>query len=300
MDRPLVCIVVLNYRNHADTVECVRSVEAVNYPNYRIIIVDNASGNDSEEVLRREFKEHVFIQTGRNRGYAAGNNAGIAYALDAGADYVLILNNDTRVAPDFLDKLVDYAEADPSAGVLGPKIVKESGEIDLNCARRRPSLPDYFWRVGPGRWLLPNNRWIRAHYYMDEYDFDEPRKVDVISGSCMLIRRSVLQETGLLDERTFLFLEEFILHEKVRRTGYSTVIVPSSTVVHKGHSSVGRKNLRAVCASLKSLNHYLRNYREFGTVAVCFALASVAARSTIDALRMLLGRGRARRQAQRE
>jgi len=292
---PLVYIIILNYRNHTDTIECVRSVEAVNYPNHRIIIVDNGSDDGSEEILRKEFKEHLFIQTGRNRGYAAGNNAGIAYALEAGADYVLILNNDTRVDPDFLGRLVDYAESDPSAGVLGPKIVTESGDLDVNCARRRPSLPDYFWRAGPGRWLLPDNRWVRSHYYMDEYDFKDPREVDVISGSCMLIRCSLFQETGLLDERTFLFLEEFILHEKVRKTGFSTVIVPSSTVVHKGHSSVGKNNYKALGARLKSLYHYLRNYREFGTAEVFFALASVAVMSSLEALVMFLRHGRTRR-----
>jgi len=288
MNRPLVYIVILNYRNYTDTIECVCSVEAVKYRNYRIIIVDNGSDNESEEILRGEFHKHVFIQTGENRGYAAGNNAGIEYALDAGADYVLILNNDTRVEPDFLEKLVDYAESNPGVGVLGPKIVTETGELDISCARRRPLFPDYFWRVGPGKWLFPENRWIKRHYYMDEYDFQEPMEVDVISGSCMLIRCKLLREIGLLDENTFLFLEEFILHEKVRRTGFSTVIVPSSRIVHKGHSSIGKKNYRAIAESLRSLNYYLCNYREFGRVAVFFALASVAIKGGVEALSMFL------------
>jgi len=288
MNSPLVYIVILNYRNYADTIECVHSVEAIKYHNYRIIIIDNGSDNESEEILRGKFHKHVFIQTGENRGYAAGNNAGIEYALNAGADYVLILNNDTRVEPDFLEELVDYAESNPRAGVLGPKIVTESGELDISCARRRPLLPDYFWRVGPGKWLLPENRWIKAHYYMDEYDFQEAREVDIISGSCMLIRCKLLRKIGLLDENTFLFLEEFILHEKVRRTGFSTVIVPSSRIVHKGHSSIGKKNYGAIGESLRSLNYYLCNYREFGRVAVFFALASVAIKGGVEALSMFL------------
>ncbi|VAX27646.1 hypothetical protein MNBD_NITROSPIRAE03-1203 [hydrothermal vent metagenome] len=292
MNSPLVYIVILNYRNYTDTIECVRSVEAVKYSNYRIIIIDNGSDNESEEILRGKFHKHIFIQTGENRGYAAGNNAGIEYALNAGADYVLILNNDTRVEPDFLEKLVDYAESDPDVGVLGPKIVTGSGDLDISCARRRPLLPDYFWRVGPGRWLLPRNRWVKRHYYMDEYDFQEAREVDIISGSCMLIRCKLLQEIGLLDENTFLFLEEFILHEKVRRTGFSTVIVPSSRIVHKGHSSVGKQNYGAIGESLRSLNYYLSNYREFGRVEVFFALASVAVKGGVEALSMFLKSGR--------
>ncbi|NOZ25654.1 MAG: glycosyltransferase family 2 protein [Nitrospirae bacterium] len=284
MSRPVVYIVVLNYMNYMDTIECIRSLEAVNYPDRRIIIVDNGSDNDSEEMLRREFGEHVFIQTGKNLGYAGGNNAGIAYALGAGADYVLLLNNDTIVEPDFLGKLVDYAESDPRAGVLGPKILTESGRLDVNCARRRPMLPEYFWRVGPGRWLMPDNRWIKAHYYLGEYDFREPREVDVISGSCMLIRSRLFREIGLLDENTFLFLEEFILHEKVRRTGFSTVIVPSSIIVHKGQSSLGKRRFKPLVWRLKSLRYYLGSCRGFGPAAVFFALASVALGSGIEAL----------------
>ena len=288
MSSPLVYIVILNYKNYPDTIDCVESVEKIIYPNYRIVIVDNNSGNGSEEILRKEFPHHVFIQTGTNRGYAAGNNAGIRLAMEERADYVLILNNDTIATPYFLEKLVDYAEENIDAGLLGPKIITGTGELDTTCARRRPSLSDYFWRLGPGKWILPRNRWIKAHYYTGEYDFRDVKKVDVISGSCMLIRSRLLPEIGLLDENTFLFLEEFILHERIRRTKYHTVIVPTSRIIHKGHGSVGKRKLFSLWISLKSLRYYLLNHRRFGKCSVIFAISSVGIREAAGILRLYI------------
>lgn len=288
MTIPLIYITILNYKNYVDTIECVHTVESINYQNYRIVIVDNNSGNGSEEILRKNFPHHIFIQTRSNRGYAAGNNAGIKIALKAGADYVLILNNDTKVKQDFLDKLVAYAESNLNVGVLGPKIIDESGNLDITCARRRPTFADYFWRIGPGKRLIPNNRWIRAHYYIDEYDFNGVKEVDIISGSCMLIRCELLQKIGLLDEKTFLFLEEFILHEKVRKTKYSTVIVPDSVIVHKRHASITGKKYRATWESFKSLNYYLWYYRNFGKIANILALSIAAIQVSASFLHMFV------------
>ncbi len=281
MYNPLVYIVILNYKNYHDTIDCVCSVEKIVYPNYHVVLVDNNSGNGSEDILKKEFPHHVFIQTGCNRGYAAGNNAGIRLALKEGADYVLILNNDTKVMPDFLEKLVSYAEANPEAGILGPKVITETGELDITCARRRPELSDYFWRIGPGRWLLPHNKWIKTHYYFGEYDFHDVREVDIISGSCMLVRADLFRRIGLLDENTFLFLEEFVLHERVRSTKYITIIVPDSIVIHKGHASIGKINYRAHWREFQSLYYYLTNYREFGKIATAFALSSVGFRNAV-------------------
>ena len=272
MKAPLVGIVILNYRNYNDTIQCVSSLERINYPSFRIIIVDNDSGNGSEEALRERFPDHVFLQTGRNGGYAAGNNAGIRRALEEGADYVLILNNDTLAVPDFLGKLVAYAESNPLAGVVGPKVVDEEGNLDVTCARRRLSFADYFWLIGPGRWIAPHNKWRKMHYYAYDYDFELTRQVDIISGSCMLIRSKVLEEIGLLDENTFLFYEEFILHEKMRKTAFFTAIVPSSIVIHRRHRAINACGRKVMRHSLNSAKYYLRTYRDFGKSGTAFAI----------------------------
>lgn len=281
-----VAIVILNYKNWQDTIECLQTVLNITYSPFRVIVVDNDSQNDSlahiESWLKRysrecllltqeqsehgAFIDHSFVlhQSVSNRGYAAGNNIGIRWAIRAGDEYVLILNNDTLVEKDFLEPLVDFLDNHPSTAMVGPKIVDLDGNIDRSGARRRPEIGDYFFRVGLFGKFFPSNRWHRKHYYVGEHDYHTTRQVDVISGSCMLMRTEVIKRAGLLDEKTFLYLEEFILHEKLRSLNKTTYIVPKSQIVHKGGQSTKKApSLFALRKSIESLYHYLRFYRNY-------------------------------------
>jgi hypothetical protein len=273
--QPLVYVVVLNYRNYDDTINCVRTLEAIRYDNYRIVIVDNDSGNESEVELRRAFPHHTLVQSGANLGYAGGNNVGIRVALDEGADYVAILNNDTLLDPDFLTELVDYAEQYPSAGLMTPLLLDVEGGIDTCCTRRRLSLFEIFWNRGIGRRLWPVASWEARHFYEGEVDYREPVEVEIISGASMFLRRELIEEIGLLDEETFLFYEEFILHEKIKQTAFRTMIVPASRVTHIEHQSLGQDDVGPVIANIKSLNVYLRKYRSVSAPMRWLIVASV-------------------------
>ena len=258
---PLVHVVVLNYRNAGETVDCVRALERVTYGNFRIIVIDNHSEDGSDQIFREAFPQHRVVQSGRNRGYAAGNNVGLRIALEERADFALILNNDTLVEPDFLTRLIDYAKRDPLAGVLSPLILSENGEIDRRCTRRTPTLLELFWNYGIGNWIHPKRSWFERGRYIGEYDFDEPREVEVVSGSCLMLRTDLLREIELLDEHTFLFFEEFILAERLARTRYRTVLVPESRIMHKLGGTVRRFPTRLAISFLRSLNYYLKRYR---------------------------------------
>ena len=186
-------IVILNYRNWQDTIECLDSARDLADQGADLIVVDNDSRNDSLDRIHdwlsgqglaaalltdkqieqsNALVERIFlVQAAANRGYAAGNNVGIRVALARGADYVLILNNDTLVEPGFLEPLIEYAEAHPEVGAVGPRILGRDGHLQAACARRRPTPGDYFFRLGFGKSLFPENRWIRRHYYRGEYAF---------------------------------------------------------------------------------------------------------------------------------
>jgi GT2 family glycosyltransferase len=287
-----VCVVVLNYRTWQDTVECLRSLLKDPYRSRQIVVVDNGSDNDSVHPIAswaagegvglemrptagpapgsggpadaRSGSEIVLIEAGRNCRYAAGNNVGIRYARFGHFDFVLILNNDTVISEGFLQPLVRFMDAHSDCGAAGPLIVNENGALERTCARRRPLLGDYFFRIGLLALLSGRNRWKRRHYYAGEYAFDVPRTVDVLSGACLLIRREALERTGLLDENTFLYLEEFIFHEKMRSTPFKSYIVPECRIVHKGGRSTGlESNTVLHTAELDSLRYYLRQYRRF-------------------------------------
>ena len=121
---PKVSIIILNWNSLDDTVHCLESLEKITYPNYDIIVVDNGSKGNDAEILREKFKGYIhIIENDKNYGFPEGCNIGMRYALKNSApDYILLLNNDTTVAPDFLAEMVKIAESDPLIGIAGPKI----------------------------------------------------------------------------------------------------------------------------------------------------------------------------------
>jgi GT2 family glycosyltransferase len=119
---PKVGVVVLNWNGKEDTLACLESLASVTYPAFEIYVVDNGYSDGSVPVVRSRFPNSTVIENGRNLGFAGGNNVGIRYALERGADYVLILNNDTLVAPDLLDRMMGAALRESDVGVVGAKI----------------------------------------------------------------------------------------------------------------------------------------------------------------------------------
>jgi len=221
MSAPHVLIVVLNWNGLADTLACLESMRRLEYPAYEVLVVDNGSSDGSPAAIRERFPDVTLIETGENLGFAGGNNVGIRHALEIGADYVLLLNNDTEVSPDFLSRLVDAAEADSQVGMAGPTIYyydrpeviwSAGGEID--------------WRRGCTRMVGLDER--------DDGQFGgAPREVDFITGCAVLVRATALRQAGLLDERFFMYYEEVEWCVRTRRAGFRIVHVPQAHIWHK-------------------------------------------------------------------
>lgn len=220
MDAPKVLIIILCYNGVDLTIACLRSLRRIAYTAYEVLVVDNASSDSTPERVREHFPEVAVIETGANLGFAAGNNVGLRYALGHGYDYALLLNNDTEVAPDFLNALVDEAESDPAIGVAGPTIYyydqqdtiwSAGGEID--------------WRRGVSR--------MRGIGERDTHQYDVPGDRDFVTGCALLVRRAALERAGLLDERFFMYYEETEWCVRIRRAGLRVVHVPRACVLHK-------------------------------------------------------------------
>jgi GT2 family glycosyltransferase len=225
--KPKVAIILLNW-NRADlTIECVRSLKAIDYPDHELIIVDNASTDGSADALKSRCPDVRLLVNNRNLGFAGGNNVGIRYAMGQKADYVLLLNNDTEADPRFLSELVAAAEADPKIGIAGSKIYYFSE-------------PKRLWYAGGKVNLWKGDTHHVGENEVDAGQYDGPGDTDYVSGCAMLIRRSVLEEIGLLDERMFLYYEDSDYCMRARRHGFRVVYVPSSVVWHKVSSTTGR------------------------------------------------------------
>ncbi len=218
-DWPSVAIIILNWNGREDTLACLESLARLEYPSFHIIVVDNGSTDGSPETIRRAFPQTEVLETGANLGYAGGNNRGLKAALARPFPYILLLNNDTLVAPDFLTHLV--RAADRTAGIVGPTIYYAD-------------RPEVIWTAGGAiDWRRGDTRMIGLDA-VDRGQFGTvPREVDFVSGCAMLVRRDVPERIGLLDERFFLYYEEVEWCVRARRAGFRILHVPQAKVWHR-------------------------------------------------------------------
>jgi GT2 family glycosyltransferase len=224
---PYVAIIVLNWNGKEDTLACLASLSRLDYPDYEVIIVDNGSSDGSVKAIAERYPQQKVLETGENLGFVGGNNVGLRYARDIGADYVLLLNNDTEVTADLLSCMIEVIDADPAIGAMGPMIYYYD-------------QPDVIWSAGG------YVDWGRGNTYMvgvDERDSGDRyvlRDVDYVTGCALLVRMSVLDEVGDLDPRFFAYYEEAELCVRIQRAGYRIVHVPEAKLWHKIPPGDGR------------------------------------------------------------
>jgi len=224
---PKVAIIVLNWNNRVDTLECLQSLQSIDYIDHEVIVVDNGSTDDSVSEIKRQYPGLTLLETKKNLGFAGGNNEGIRLALQKAVDYVLLLNNDTVVDPKFLDRLVEAMESSPEIGIAGPKIYyfKE---------------PNRIWFAGGKINYRSGNTSHVGELELDKGQYDEIRDTDFMTGCAMLIKRKVLDDIGLLDDRMFLYYEDSDFCARAHRRGYRIQVVPSSFIWHKVSSTASK------------------------------------------------------------
>lgn len=221
MNAPKVHIIILNWNGRADTLECLASVQRIDFPDFETVVVDNGSTDGSEEAIRAAFPDITFIQTGENLGFAEGNNVGIRHAIECGADYVFVLNNDTTVDPNILAALVAEAEKNPNAAILGPKIYFYDRSDVINSAG------------GSINYETLERGHIGFGVRDDGSAHSSVTSVEWTTGCAMLLRVSALREVGLFDPDFFLICEELDLCTRVKRCGQDILFVPKAKLWHK-------------------------------------------------------------------
>jgi hypothetical protein len=219
----LVVIVILNYNGEQMTLECVRSVLKIEYPNFRVVVVDNGSTDDSVPQLRTGLGDPrvELLVNRKNEGYAGGNNRGIEVALERGAEYVYILNNDVIVEPGSLGPLVGAMEREPKMGICGGPILPADSDGDPVCGQ----YFNLFTGVSGGRTKNV------AHAQAD---------VDFIHGAALLMRVELLRQIGGFDESFFLLFEDGDICLRAREAGWRVCYVPAPSVRHLNHATLKR------------------------------------------------------------
>lgn len=246
---PSVAVVVLTWNGRDLTLDCLRSLEAVTTPNVRVMVVDNASTDGTVAAIRDRYRERIdILENPANLGFAEGNNAGIRRALDEGARFILLLNNDTTVAPNFIDELLLAMRESGGIGIATPKIYFAEPPNRIWYAGGEISL----WR-GTARHIG-----IRE---TDRGQHDRPRDVDYASGCAFFARREVFERVGLLDESYRAYFEDADLCMRAAKAGFRIRYVPAAKVWHRISASTGGQVSRAkISRKLASARRFFATY----------------------------------------
>lgn len=240
---PKVFIVVLNWNGLSDTLDCLNSVRKVHVSGYQLntVVVDNASTDGSVEQLKRNTQDKKFtlLVNEINLGFVGGNNIGIKYALKHGADFVMILNNDTIVDKDLIISFIKAAKLHNEVGIFSPKIYFAKG-FEFHKKRYSPNeLGKVIWYAG-GK--IDWGNVYGGNMGVDEVDkgqFDQETEIDFATGACMFVRAEVFKKIGGFDEKYFAYLEDADLSLRARRSGYKILFVPTAVLWHKVSQSSG-------------------------------------------------------------
>nr|WP_294682093.1 glycosyltransferase family 2 protein [uncultured Anaerotignum sp.] len=231
-----VYIILLNYRGFEDTSSCIDSLHQIDYPSYEVVVVDNCSNDGSYEQLREKYSDCIFLLAPGNDGFSAGNNIGIHYALDHGADYVLMLNNDTVVKPDFLTRMMESVNEDT---VVTPtiyyydeprKIWYADGKINFN------------------RCTVSNGSDQKGKY------------CNYASGCCLLMSRKVLETVGDWAEEYFMYYEDMDYSLRIIQSGFKIYYENTAVVYHKAGRSAGKKSKLSIYYNVRNRLYIIQKF----------------------------------------
>jgi GT2 family glycosyltransferase len=231
-------------------------------------VVDNASTDGSADMVAREFPDVHLIRSATNEGFSGGNNH-LLQNLEA--DYALLLNSDAICHPGSLDTLLDWADAHPEAGIMGPKVLNTDGSIQFSCRRFPTFAAGLFRNVYLGR-LFPNNK-PAADYLMQDFDHNSIREVDWVSGCVLLIRRACMEKIGLLDAETFfMYCEDMDWCLRAHNADWGVIYVPDAVFTHAIGKSSNHAAERMIVAHHRSMWRFYKKHQAFFDQQIPLAL----------------------------
>jgi GT2 family glycosyltransferase len=252
---PLVFVIVINYNGSKYLRTCFSSLEKQTYRNYRIVMLDNASTDSSAEFTAKNFPKVSIIQTKENFGFAKGNNLAIKSALDQGADYIFLVNNDTEAEPNLLEKLVSAAESEESIGILGPAV------FDLETKDSVLEMGMTVDKFGyPLALKSPSEKNARVFF---------------ISGCAMMVKSELFRKIGLFDEKYFMFAEDLDLCWRGRLSGYKIIVVEAAKIYHASGGSILGGNIKGASYKTNVKRIFLREKNTIRTLIKNYGTSSL-------------------------
>lgn len=268
----ILSILIVSWNTHDLLAQCLMSIAAhPPHGEYEIIVVDNASADGSAAMVRTRFPEVRLIENAANLGFAGANNQAIDCSRGG---YLLLLNPDTVIEAGALAALVDFMDAQPTAGAAGSLLLNADGSLQDSC-HRAPTLFRELWRLFHLDSLYP-----LAQYRMDDWPQDTPRPVDTVQGAALIVRRGVIDRVGMMDPSYFMYSEEVDWCLRIRRAGWQIYWVPQSRIVHYGGQSTRQVASTMFVQLYRGKLQYFRKHygRVYAALYKVVLLAAAAAR----------------------
>ena len=251
-------IFIVNFNVRDDLYECLLSIFTSNFSDtLEVIVVDNASQEDSLGMLRDVYPQVTVLANSVNVGFPKANNQALAIAR---GEYVLYLNPDTVLMPDTLTSCLEFMRCNSDVGMMGCKVMTPDGAIQYECARNFPSLDTMFWDAFYLHMLFPKSR-VFGKALMSYWDHLDSRYVPCLIGAFMLGRRSLIQKLGGMDETVFMFFEDIDLCYRVHREGYRIYYLADVSIIHKSGRSQKKFRGSLVAANADAFYMFFKKHR---------------------------------------
>jgi len=255
-----VSIIVVNWNGRGLLARCLQCVEStVKQVRYEVIVVDNASTDGSQEMVKCDFPNTRLIENTQNVGFAAANNQGMEIAQGR---FVLLLNSDAFVKDGTVDTMVAFMDAHPEAGMAGCKLLYDDGRLQRSCTSF-PSLATELYSAIKLDKLLPKSP-IFGKYRLSYWNFDDIREVDVIMGAFMMVRREAIDQVGAMDASYFMYSEEVDWCYRFKNQGWKILYYPEVEAIHLWGGTSKQVQLEMFVQMYQSRIHFFRkNYGRF-------------------------------------
>jgi len=245
--RPLVGVVIVNHNLKDSLRETIESFKKVNYPNLQIVVSDNASTDGSQEMVRNVFPDVHLLAHEKEQGYARAASLGMAFLADK-TKYIFSTTNDVIVDPEILNVLVDYAEKEPQAGVLGTKIYFFD-------------RPDVIWHAGGRIHPLHGHSYHIGWERKDNPRYDRVRECDFVTGCGFLLRSEVVKKIGYFNEKLIFYSEDADLCYRVREAGYKVLYLPAARMWHKVSTTLAKNRPLQLRYSTRNSLYLLQRHK---------------------------------------
>ncbi len=252
-----VSVIIVNWNTAQITRDCLESVyQQTDGIDFEVIVIDNASSDDSVAVIKEKFPQVVLIENDDNAGFAAANNQGMKSVKGR---YILLLNSDTIVLDGAIQKTQSFADAHLKAGIVGCRVLNPDKTLQPSCFMF-PSILNMFLWVTYLFKIFHNSRFF-GREWMSWWDREDKREIDVVTGCFMLVRREALEQVGMMDEQFFMYFEETDWCWRFKQAGWKVMFTPSAKIIHLGGVSSGQIKTKMVNQWRKSMLLYYKKHK---------------------------------------